>query len=132
MLEVSAGIIHDGNRILCFRKGESRRPYLSHRYEFPGGKLESGETPAQALVREFQEELRLPIEEESLEFLCTLDHAYPDFEVRIHAFLVPFQGTDPVLTEHEDMTWSPLSKLHELDWVEADLRIIPKVVDHLA
>ena len=58
MIEVSAGIVFSRGKVLCTRKGESRYGYLSHRYEFPGGKLESGETPVDALVREFGEELK--------------------------------------------------------------------------
>ena len=131
MLEVSAGIIRDGDRILCFRKGESRHSYLSHRYEFPGGKLESGETPAQALVREFQEELRLPVEEDSLEYLCTVDHSYPDFDVCIHAFLTQYNGQDPTLKEHVSMIWVDVNNLLSLDWAPADLKIIPSIGDHL-
>lgn len=50
MIEVSAGIVFSRGKVLCTRKGESRYGYLSHRYEFPGGKLESGETPVDALV----------------------------------------------------------------------------------
>ena len=127
MIEVFAGIIYSGSRILCFKKGTSKHSYLSNKYEFPGGKLESNESPEQALVREFKEELDLDINIESLCLVCSIDYTYPDFDVRIHAFLVPHIGKDLILKEHTSMMWVSIYDLQSLDWVPADLQIISKI-----
>ena len=131
MIEVSAGIIYSGSRILCFKKGTSKHSYLSNKYEFPGGKLESNESPEQALVREFKEELDLNIDIKSLQPVCSIDYSYPDFDMRIHAFLTQYNGQDPTLKEHVSMIWVDVNNLLSLDWAPADLKIILSIGDHL-
>jgi len=66
MVEVSAGIIVSNNRILCFQKGMAKYPYLTSKWEFPGGKIEKGEQPQDALIRELQEELKLNVRDKKI------------------------------------------------------------------
>ncbi len=129
MFVISAGIVYDGSRYLCFRKGEAKYPYLSHRYEFPGGKVEPGETPEQALVREFSEELELSVDIDALRPVGEVQYSYPDFDVLIHAFLVPMDSCEPVLTEHESAGWFGRDELRSLDWIEADRLIVDLLED---
>lgn len=130
VVEVSAGIFYDEDIVLCFRKSKAKYDYLSYKYEFPGGKLESGESPKEALVRELDEELSLSVD--SLEFLGTVDHSYPDFDVRLHFFLIPYSGIEPTLKEHTAADWIPIDKLDSIDWAEADRLILPELRDRLA
>lgn len=121
MIEVSAAIVTDGDRVLCFRKGESKRPYLSYRYEFPGGKLEAGESPYDALARELMEELSLDIGEMDTKSFADLSHDYTDQSVLIHYFLLRSDAPQYFLKEHVSAAWTPISDLESLDWAGADL-----------
>jgi 8-oxo-dGTP diphosphatase len=79
-VEVVAGIILDERgRIFCVQRGESSKPYISKKWEFPGGKLEAGETRDEALIRELKEELKIDVV--PIEFVTTIDHTYPDFRL---------------------------------------------------
>ncbi len=124
MIEVSAGIVFSRGKVLCTRKGESRYGYLSHRYEFPGGKLESGETPVDALIREFGEELKADIRGDSIIPLPVVDHDYPDFSVRIHPFVIRADDLEVQLTEYEDQSWLPINELRGIEWIAADELIV--------
>lgn len=127
MIEVSAGIVVSRGMVLCTRKGESRYRYLSHRYEFPGGKLEPSESPVDALIREFEEELRVDIRGCPMVPLAVIDYDYPDFSVRIHPFVIRADDLRFELTEHEDSLWLLWNGLHEVDWIAADESIIDEV-----
>ncbi len=121
MIEMSAAIVTDGDRVLCFQKGESKRPYLSYRYEFPGGKLEAGESPYDALARELMEELSLDIGGMDAKPFADLSHDYADQSVLIHYFLVRSDAPQYVLKEHVSAAWTSISDLESLDWAGADL-----------
>ena len=75
---VTAIIINDG-KILCVQRGPAKVEYISKKWEFPGGKVEAGETQQQAIIREIKEELGIKIEIEK-EFI-SVDHTYPDFQL---------------------------------------------------
>jgi len=85
LVEVVAAIIKFDNKFLCLQRGESTYDYVSLKYEFPGGKLEIGESRQQALIREIKEELDYAIQVER-EFL-TVEHQYPDFRLLMHSYL---------------------------------------------
>ena len=84
MLNVSAGVVVSKSKVLCFQKGQSKFDYLTNKYEFPGGKIESRESPEQTLIREFNEELQANVKQTDLKLLCESTYNYPDFSVRIN------------------------------------------------
>ena len=130
MLEVSAGVIIADSKILCFQKGESKYPYLSYKFEFPGGKIEKGETPEQALVRELSEELEMDVSNSRIEPLCETFFNYPDFSVRIHSFLIFMKKVNYKLSEHRKAVWSTIDTIEDLDWMPADLEIVKILGDY--
>ena len=123
-LEVVGAVFVQKGRVLAARRGESKYAYVAHKYEFAGGKIEPGESPAQALVREIKEELCADIR-----ILCpfmTLEHEYPDFSITLHTFLCEFVS-DFCNTEHEALVWLPLSELNVEEWAPADAPAVEKL-----
>ena len=123
-IEVVAGIILDERgRIFCVQRGESSKPYISKKWEFPGGKLEAGETREEALIRELKEELRIDVD--PFEFVITIDHSYPDFRLIMHSFKCRIlSDKEPELTEHLQSKWLIPTDLDVLDWAAADVPIV--------
>lgn len=123
-VEVVAGIILDERgRIFCVQRGESSKLYISKKWEFPGGKLEAGETRDEALIRELKEELRIDVD--PYEFVLTVDHTYPDFRLIMHSFKCRIlNDMEPELTEHLQSKWLSSSDLDVLDWAAADVPIV--------
>jgi 8-oxo-dGTP diphosphatase len=131
MLEVSAGVIVSGTKVLVFQRGESRYPYISGKYEFPGGKIEKGENPLQALERELHEELDLDIAGARTEFLCDTSHGYPDFAVRLYTYLIFMDDVPFTLSEHQMAVWSEIRDLPKFDWAEADRDIVSSLMSRM-
>ncbi len=129
MLDVSAGVFISGTKVLAFQKGEAKYPYMSYKYEFPGGKIEKGESPEQALIRELKEELNLDISKNKIEFLCETEHEYPDFTIRLHTFLIFTDGVEFTLKEHRNASWSEIDDLWRFDWAEADKDVVRCLMD---
>ena len=125
---VAAAIEHDG-RYLCTRRGLTRYPNTSNKWELPGGKQEPGESEAEALRREIREELALDIEPG--EAILTVRHDYPDFSIIMTAYRCRCLGSEephPVLREHREALWLLPSQLPELDWAAADIPIVEEIV----
>ena len=125
-IEVVAAIIQNNNQILCVQRGPSKYAYVSHKYEFPGGKVEAGETKEQAIIREIKEELQMDII--NPQFYLTVEHTYPDFAIVMHSFLCATETQKITLTEHIDAKWLKNSELEFLDWAEADVPIVKKLI----
>lgn len=125
-IEVVAAIIISENEILCVQRGESKLPYISKKYEFPGGKMEEGETRNQAIQREILEELNLNINVAS-EYL-TVEHTYPDFHITMHSLICSVENRNLTLSEHIDFKWLPKEELEVLDWAAADVPIVEKLM----
>jgi 8-oxo-dGTP diphosphatase len=125
-IEVVAAIIVYENKILCVQRGENKLSYISKKYEFPGGKMEPGESKSETIKREILEELHMVIEVKE-EFL-TVKHEYPDFILEMHSFICKCQNNTVTLTEHLDFKWLNISELSSLDWAAADIPIVDKLV----
>lgn len=125
LIEVVAAVIQHENKILCVQRGYSKYEYISQKYEFPGGKVESGETNENAIIREIKEELDLDIRRP--QFYLTVKHEYPDFAIIMHAFLCSSDSKKITLHEHIDAQWLSISELTSLDWAQADIPIVNKL-----
>ncbi|GAB2466621.1 DNA mismatch repair protein MutT [Hymenobacter qilianensis] len=123
--EVVAAIIQRGDEFLCLQRGPSKYDYIAHKWEFPGGKVEAGETQQAALVREIQEELGLGIQVGSL--LLTVEHDYPDFRITMHGLLCTALTAELTLHEHVAYRWLRREQLDSLDWAAADLPLVAKL-----
>jgi len=121
-IEVVAAVIFREAKVFCVQRAEHEKEYISFKWEFPGGKVEQGEDPIQALKREIREELHIEIQ--NIEFLMTVEHTYPDFHLVMHTYTCEISSGEPVLTEHFDMKWLPVDKLDQLDWAAADIPIM--------
>lgn len=118
---VAAVVEVDGN-VLCMQRGLTRYSYTSHLWEFPGGKIELGETPQQALHRELLEEMDLDVQVHEL--LATVTHDYPDFTITLAAYRCSAATTAFTMREHAASRWLPWDELPSLDWCAADERLI--------
>ncbi|MCK8481046.1 MULTISPECIES: (deoxy)nucleoside triphosphate pyrophosphohydrolase [Psychroserpens] len=128
-IEVVAAIIYFGNEILCVQRPKNKLSYISEKFEFPGGKIEKGETKEEALKRELIEELNfIPTKIEDL--FLTVVHKYPDFELTMHSFVCYAETKDINLNEHISCEWLTLNDLIKLDWAEADIPIVNRLVQN--
>jgi len=120
----AAAVVRSDEKILCVRRGNAKNPHVAWKWEFPGGKLDAGETAEIALARELLEELALPVCVG--EKIAETRHRYPDApaEIFLETFLcVPAKNPDApdfLLNEHAEARWLALKNLSELDWAEAD------------
>jgi len=126
-IEVAAAVIFREDKILCVQRPEHAKSYISKKWEFPGGKIEKGESAQEALVREIREELSEEIQVS--EFLMTVEHAYPDFHLTMHVFTCTLQSREMVLNEHMDSKWLPVAQLYTLDWAAADLPVVKRLLE---
>ena len=123
-VEVVAAIITHNDRIFATQRGYGE---FKDGWEFPGGKMEPGETPQQALVREIREELDTEIEVGEL--VETVEYDYPNFHLIMHCFLCTIRSGDLVLKEHEAAKWLAKEELYSVDWLPADVKVVEKIKD---
>ncbi len=123
-IKVVAAVICGDNRIFAVQRG-----YGAYKdgWEFPGGKVESGETSGEALVREIREELETEIE--PLELIDTIEYDYPEFHLSMDCFWCRIHSGHLNLLEAEDSRWLGRDELYSVDWLPADLTLIRKIVD---
>lgn len=124
-IEVVAAVISYNNKILCVQRGDNKYNYIAFKYEFPGGKVEEGETNEEAIKREILEELNLKISIDSK--YLTVNHDYPDFTLIMHSYLCSCIAPELQLSEHIDYKWLDISELKPLDWAAADIPIVDKL-----
>ena len=118
-IEVVAGIIKDGDKIFATQRGYGE---FKDGWEFPGGKMEPGETPQEALTRELKEELAIDVSVGN--FLCTVDYDYPTFHLTMHCFYCSVIGGELTLLEHEASKWLKMTELHSVNWLPADVDVV--------
>ena len=125
-IKVAAAIIIEDQKVFATQRGYGD---FKDGWEFPGGKLEPGEAPQQALKREIREELDTEIEVG--ERLYTVEYDYPNFHLSMDCFLCKILSGDLVLKEHEAAAWLTKEQLYSVDWLPADLDLIPKIEEQL-
>ena len=118
-IEVAAAIIKKGDMIFATQRGYGE---FKDGWEFPGGKLEPGETAETAILREIKEELDADIK--VCQLFETVEYDYPKFHLIMHCFICELVSEDMVLKEHEDARWLDRQQLESVDWLPADRGLI--------
>ena len=122
-IEVVAAIIRDDEgRIFATQRGYGA---MKDGWEFPGGKMEEGETPEQALKREISEELAAEIAVD--DFLCTVEWDYTDFHLTMHCYWCRVESGELTLKEHEAARWLTIDQIDSVDWLPADKEVVGKI-----
>jgi 8-oxo-dGTP diphosphatase len=124
---VAAILINDNYEVFCAR----RKNYgdLALKWEFPGGKIEQGESHEEALIREMKEELNIEVTVDNL--FMSVDHEYENFRLRLNSYLCRVKSGDFILLEHEESVWADIFEMEKLDWAAADLPIVRKLIKTL-
>lgn len=125
-IEVVAAIIIRDGKLFATQRGYGE---WKDWWEFPGGKIEHGELPEDALKREIREELATEIEVGEL--LTTVEYDYPKFHLTMHCYLCSIISGQLSLLEHEDARWLTKDDLNSVRWLPADLEIIPLIAERL-
>ncbi|MEL7658415.1 MAG: (deoxy)nucleoside triphosphate pyrophosphohydrolase [Bacillota bacterium] len=128
-IEVVAGIIVCNGRVLCMQRGESKFEYVSRKFEFPGGKVEAGESNSEALARELKEEMDIDVEVREDDYFMTVKHDYPDFSITMHSYICKVSDCTFTMNEHSDFRWLGKNELMQLDWAPADVPIVVALED---
>ena len=124
--EVVAAIIRQGNHVFATQRGYGE---WKDWWEFPGGKIERGETPEQALFREIEEELDAEIFIDK--YLYTIEWDYPKFHLRMHCFMCSLLSDSLYLNEHEAACWLSKDDINSVKWLPADYILLPMIVREL-
>lgn len=119
---VVAAIIIQNGTLFATQRGKGK--YKGY-WEFPGGKIENGETPQEALKREISEELATEVNVGDL--FCTVEYDYPEFHLSMQCFPCSIVHGELTLLEHQDSCWLPANELHSIPWLPADETIIRQI-----
>ncbi|MDJ1497632.1 (deoxy)nucleoside triphosphate pyrophosphohydrolase [Cytophagaceae bacterium DM2B3-1] len=125
MIDVVAGIIWKNDKILIARR--SKNKHLPYKWEFPGGKIESGESAEKALERELKEELG--IHTKTNDFFSNNIHQYEAITINLYAYNSIYLSGDITLIDHDQVEWVSTSKLLDYDFADADLPFVYKLVN---
>lgn len=126
-IEVVAAVIEHNGKILCMERDQGKYDYVSFKWEFPGGKIEQGETKEEALTRELREEMEMSVEIKG--HFLDVYHEYPDFTINMYSYLCEAKDTEFKMNVHHDFKWLEKENLKILDWAAADLPIVEKIVN---
>lgn len=125
-IEVVAAIIKKDDKVFATQRGYGD---FKDGWEFPGGKIEPGETPEEALVREIKEELDADIKVGDL--VTTVEYDYSNFHLTMHCFLCELLSDDITLLEHEAARWLKKDQLDEVAWLPADVEVVKALIEEL-
>ena len=125
-IEVVAAVIRQGGKIFATQRGYGD---FKDWWEFPGGKMETGESPREALIREIREELDAVVEVGDL--LRTVEYDYPAFHLTLHCFWCSLVGDALHLNEHEAARWLSADELDSVRWLPADEELMPLIANFL-
>lgn len=125
-VRVVAAIIIDDGKVFATQRGYGE---FKDGWEFPGGKIDAGETPEEALIREIKEELDTEIVVKEL--LDTVEYDYPKFHLSMDCFICKIKSGELVLKEHEASKWLTKETLNSVEWLPADLGLIEKIENYL-
>lgn len=125
-IEVVAAVIRKDGRVFATQRGYGD---WKGWWEFPGGKIEVGETPEGALRREIREELHADVSVD--EFLCTVEYDYPKFHLTMHCYFCSLLSETFHLNEHEAAQWLKADELDNVRWLPADVMVVEELKRHL-
>ena len=125
-VRVVAAVIRDGDRIFATQRGHGD---YKDGWEFPGGKIEPGETSEEALARELKEEL--DITTIVGELIDTIEYDYPEFHLSMDCFWCTIAEGEPVLKEHEAARWLKKESLDSVEWLPADVKLVEKIKEEI-
>ena len=122
-IEVVAAILHRDEAYFATQRGYGE---FEGMWEFPGGKIETDESPEEALKREIQEELGIDITIDK--FLCTTEYDYPSFHLTMHCYLCSVASDEIELREHKSALWLTAETLDSVEWLPADKEVVDKLI----
>ena len=126
-----AGVIKNQNgEILCTLRDQGKYEYVSFKWEFPGGKIEQGETNHQALSRELMEELEIDVK--IGDFFYQVEHDYPDFHLSMAVYECDLLSTEIKQNVHKGMKWLAPKDMMSLEWAAADIPVAQAIFDKYA
>ena len=122
-IKVAAAVIIRDSRVFAVQRGYGE---YKDWWEFPGGKVEAGETPDKTIVREIKEELGTLISADKL--LCTVEYDYPSFHLSMDCYLCTVLEGNLTLMEHEDARWLTPEELYDVKWLPADVDALKSII----
>ena len=125
-VRVVAAIIIENGKVFATQRGYGE---FKDGWEFPGGKIEPGETPEEAIVREIKEELDTEVE--VIELLDTVEYDYPNFHLSMGCFICKIKSGDLVLKEHGAAKWLTKDTLGSVEWLPADMGLVREIEKYL-
>lgn len=125
-IEVVAAIIIKDDKVFATQRGYGE---FKGWWEFPGGKIEQGECPKEALIREIKEELDAEIEVGEL--IQTIEWDYPTFHLTMHCFISKLVSENMKLMEHESSAWLTKATLNTVQWLPADVEVLDKIIGYI-
>jgi len=129
LITTVAGVIkNEKGEILCTLRDQGKYDYVSFKWEFPGGKVEEGETKEETLTRELHEELEIDVEIEN--FFYQVEHDYPDFHLSMAVFECKLISKEMKMNVHKGIKWLKPEDMMTLDWAAADIPVAQKIFDN--